>query len=548
MVFLSTFLISMFITLALIPILRSAAVRVNCGLDLPDARKVHCTPIPKVGGLAMALGAAAPILLLADGGRFMASILVGALIILVFGLVDDLRPLSWKAKFSGQITAALVVILYGGLQICSLGDLAQTGFRLPPGACIALTLVVVVGVTNAINLSDGLDGLAGGTSMLIFMCIGFLAFLSTELPQRYTVMLLCAAMAGALFGFLRFNTHPAAVFMGDTGSQLLGFLAAVLAIGVTQNSGVLSPLLPLLLLGFPVLDTLSVMAERIAEGRSPFSPDKNHIHHKLMRIGLWHSEAVVVIYGITALLALAAFFLRNQSDWTLLMIYAAFAGPIVTALAIAERSGFRLQREGFFDVAVKGRLKFIREKSPVIRTVFPLLEFGLPFLFLGTAMLPAAVSSYLSAPAAGFFVIVAGGWFIRPDWAPAFLRTAFYCLVPIVLWEGQTEPIDWATGSAPMVMGAFGLLALLMVMTLKFTRRRKGFKATPMDFLILVIALVVPNLPDPIIKSAHMGDLATKTIVLFFGFEVLIGELRGNVGRLAAGVLAGLGVLAVRGI
>jgi UDP-GlcNAc:undecaprenyl-phosphate GlcNAc-1-phosphate transferase len=268
-----------------------------------------------------------------------------------------------------------------------------------------------------------------------------------------------------------------------------------------------------------------------------------------MRIGLWHSEAVVVIYGITALLALAAFFLRYQSDWTLLMLYAAFAGPIVTALAVAERRGFRLPREGFFDVAVKGRLKFIREKSPVIRTVFPLLEFGLPLLFLGAAMLPATVASYLSAPAAGFLVIVAGAWFIRPDWAPAFLRTAFYCLVPIVLWEGQLEPVDWATGSAPMVMGAaFGMLALLMVMTLKFTRRRKGFKATPMDFLILVIALVVPNLPDPVIKSVHMGDLAAKIIVLFFGFEVLIGELRGNVGRLAAGVLTGLGVLAIRGI
>ena len=130
-------------------------------------------------------------------------------------------------------------------------------------------------------------------------------------------MLLCTAIVGAIFGFLRFNTYPATVFMGDTGSQLLGFLAITLSIGVTQRETPLSPLLPLLLLGFPVLDTITVMAERIASGRMPFSPDKNHFHHKLMRLGLFHTEAVVTIYGITALLTAAAYLLRFHSDWLL---------------------------------------------------------------------------------------------------------------------------------------------------------------------------------------------------------------------------------------
>jgi UDP-GlcNAc:undecaprenyl-phosphate GlcNAc-1-phosphate transferase len=162
--------------------------------------------------------------------------------------------------------------------------------------------------------------------------------------------------------------------------------------------------------------------------------------------------------------------------------------------------------------------------------------------------MPAAVPSYLAAPAVGFIVLMVGAWVINGKWMLAIMRAAVYLLVPIMLREAQLEPGGWVGHRALASMGvAFGALALLMVMTLRFTRRQKGFKATPMDFLILVIALVVPNLPDPIIKSAQMGDLAAKIIAVFFGFEVLIGELRGRIERLAAGILVGLALLAVRG-
>jgi UDP-GlcNAc:undecaprenyl-phosphate GlcNAc-1-phosphate transferase len=273
MVLLSTLLISMFITMALIPILRTAAVRLQTGLDEPEPRKVHARPVPKVGGLAMAAGALIPAIFVVDGGRLVNSVLVGALVLVAFGLADDLRTLGWKAKFCGQIIAALVVVFYGRLTICFLGACLPEGVLLPQAAAVPLTVLVIVGVTNAINLSDGLDGLAGGTSLLVFGCIGMLAFAGAEFPEKAAVSVLCAAMAGAIIGFLRFNTFPATVFMGDTGSQLLGFLAITLALAVTQRGSLLSPLLPLLLLGFPVLDTLTVMVERIAAGRS-FSPTR----------------------------------------------------------------------------------------------------------------------------------------------------------------------------------------------------------------------------------------------------------------------------------
>jgi UDP-GlcNAc:undecaprenyl-phosphate GlcNAc-1-phosphate transferase len=147
----------MFITMALIPILRMASERWRCGMDVPDARKVHGVPVPKVGGVAIAIGALLPLLFVVDGGRFVNSVLIGAWVIVAFGVVDDFKNLGWKAKFAGQVMAALVVMLYGGLQICFLGACLPEGVRLHPAIGTPLTLLVIVGVTNAINLSDGLD-------------------------------------------------------------------------------------------------------------------------------------------------------------------------------------------------------------------------------------------------------------------------------------------------------------------------------------------------------------------------------------------------------
>jgi UDP-GlcNAc:undecaprenyl-phosphate GlcNAc-1-phosphate transferase len=549
MLYLSTLLIAMFITMALIPILRMAAVRLQAGLDEPEPRKVHLDPVPKVGGLAMAAGVLVPVLFVVDGGRYVNSVLIGAFILVLFGLADDLRTLGWKAKFAGQTAAALGVVYYGGLSICFLGACLPEGVLLPDALAGPLTVLVIVGVTNAINLSDGLDGLAGGTSLLVFGCIGLLAFTSADFPDKGFIVIVCAAAAGAVFGFLRFNTYPATVFMGDTGSQLLGFLAITLALGVTQRGTLLSPLLPLLLLGFPVLDTLTVMAERIAAGRSPFRPDKNHFHHKLLRLGLFHTESVVAIYGITAALTIAAYLLRFHSDWLLLALYGGFSAAVVTAFAIAERRGFRFERKGFFDIAVKGRLKILKEKNLLMRACFPPVEWGVPLAFLAAGLMPAVVPGYFAVLCAGFAAAIVFCRFFKREFLEAALRMAFYLTVPLLLYMGRAEP---AEGLPPLLIKfyplAFGGLALFTVLTLKFTRRRKGFKATPMDFLILVIALVVPNLPVPALAGTRMGELAVKIIVLFFGFEVLLGELRGATFRLMVGVAAGLMLLAVRGL
>ncbi len=190
------------------------------------------------------------------------------------------------------------------------------------------------------------------------------------------------ALAGSIFGFLRFNTYPAELFMGDTGSQFLGFSAVSLSLSLTQGQTALSPLLPLMILGFPVLDTLAVMAQRITEGRPLFSPDKNHFHHKLIGLGFYHSESVLFIYIVQALLITAAFFFRFSSEWFLLAGYLALSAVILAGFNIAESRHWKLQRYHFFDGLIKGRLARLRERGILIKVCFRTVLFGVPLLLV----------------------------------------------------------------------------------------------------------------------------------------------------------------------
>jgi UDP-GlcNAc:undecaprenyl-phosphate GlcNAc-1-phosphate transferase len=538
----------MFITMALIPILKSLAVKLNA-MDFPNPRKVHTHPVPKIGGIAMALGTLLPVALFANGNKFINSVLIGAWIVVIFGVIDDFKNIGYKGKFLGQLIAALIVIFYGGLKICNLGACLPEDTLLPNILAIPLTILAIVGVTNAINLSDGLDGLAGGSSLLIFLCIGYLAYIGGYLPQNHFIALFCAAAIGGIFGFLRFNTYPATIFMGDAGSQLLGFLAITLALRLTQANSPLSPFLPLVLLGFPVLDTLTVMAERISNGKSPFKADKNHFHHKLIRLGLFHTEAVVTIYLVTAFLVVMAFVFRFYSEWFLLNFYVVFSGFIVTGFMAADRSGWMLKRYDLVDKVIKGKLKVLKEKNILIKTSYYAVNYGLPLLVIFASMVPAEIPVYLAGISAGLALLILAVWILKKQWLPGALRICFYLSVPLILYLGKTYQAAWISANLAVFYNlCFGALALFAVLMLKFTQRQKGFKTTPMDFLIVFIALILPNLPDPRIQNLNMGFLAAKIIVLFFSFEVLIGELRGELAKLVVMTVAALGLVAARGL
>ncbi len=513
-------------------------------LDRPSPRKIHTEPMPRMGGLAMALGMLITVSLWIPKDGFVKAFLISSIIIIIFGILDDIVGIGYKGKFLGQVIATVAVISYGRVRIVTMGNLLPANLCLTDWASYVLTLLVIVGVTNAINLSDGLDGLAGGICLLIFSCIGYLAY-KAHMP---VITLLAVSMVGVIFGFLRFNTYPATIFMGDTGSQLLGFAGIVLAIKLTQESLTIRPVLPLILFGFPVLDTLAVMAQRIADGRSPFKADKNHFHHKLIRLGFFHTEAVFIIYVIQSCLVLTALLFRASSDRLLLLGYALFCIAVIAFFHFTERTGYQIRRYDYIDKVFKGKLRVLKERGVLIRGCFKAVEWGVPGLVLLAAIIPHSIPMHVSIISLPFlaFGIAAISW--KHNWLPVSIRVGIYFLLPYLLYLDELNPAQWITPAFMKLFNLYlGLLALFMILTLKFTRRQKGFKLSPMDFLIIFIVLVASALPEQGLKTYHVGMLASKIIVLLFGYEVLVGELRGQLLRL--GVLTALfvGIVAVRG-
>ena len=539
MVTFASFLLALFLTVVMTPMISRLAAWAEI-YDYPGPRKVHQWPVPRIGGLAMAVGIFVSIVLWVPLEPMIRAYLLGAVVLVAFGIVDDWRGLSFKAKFVAQIIAALVAIFYGGVRIVELGSLLPVGVMLPGWISIALTLITVVGVTNAINLADGLDGLAGGICLLSFCCIGYLAWVG----QNFIVLVPVMALAGAIVGFLRFNTFPATLFMGDTGSMLLGFSAIFFSLALTQGETALSPLLPLIILGFPVLDTITVMAARIAKGLSPFEADKRHFHHRLMGMGLFHTESVFAIYVIQSLLIVSAIVVRYQSDWLLLAGYIVFAGVVLVFFYWAAVTGWKLHRFDFVDRVVKGRLRDLREQGVFIRVGFQAVEWGVPLLLLATCFLPKDIPAYYSVFAAVLLTGLVLAWFFKRDRFKDAFIISFYMFTPALVYMGDASA--WLQKPLMYLYHlSFLVFVFLCMAILRLTRRKKGFKLTTMDFLVLFIALVLMVLPD--LRHAY-GLTVVKTITIYFCYEIVLGEAREEIGKVGSLTALAYLIVVVRGL
>ena len=544
MTFLSALLLALFITVTLIPLLKTAALRYNA-VDMPNERKMHLHPIPRVGGVAMAAGILLPVIFWAPMNGFGHALLSGAGIIAAFALLDDVINLGYRPKFAGQILAALCVVIFGDLQVRSLGSLLPPGTILPPMVAIPLTCFLIVAATNAINLADGLDGLAGGISLLMFICIGFISYGHNLILSVFVSV----AVAGAIFGFLRYNTHPAVIFMGDTGSQLLGFLAMCLSIWISQSVDGLNKVLPLVLLGFPFIDTLVVMTERILRGVSPFKADKNHLHHKLMRLGLYQSEAVVAVYLHQAFLVLAAFVFRYASEGFLLSFYLVFACLVITGSTVSDRMGWKIPRFDLVDRVIKGRLRKIREQALLIKVAFKTIEIITPALLWTLCLLVKSPPTYFAVICLGMGITMTVAAVFRKPVLSDALRFSLYICLPFIVFQCTSG----MQNDLPLLFRHFfnimhGALTFFVILTLKLTRRRRGFRVTPMDFLVLFLAVSIPYIPDSHVQSMHMGIVTTRVIVVLFSYEVLIGELRGQVRGQTLAAAGAFILVAVRGL
>ena len=521
MLFLTTLLISIIVTIALMPYARELACRLH-SVDRPAQRKIHDRIMPKCGGMAMMIGAMVPILLWAPMTPFTKGLLIGTLIIVCFGVADDIKDLKPYHKLVGQLMGAMVAIFVGGVKISDLGHFLPAGMLLSDWVAVPLTAIVIVGVTNATNLSDGLDGLAGGIALLIFLCIAYLGISQND----WMVTMVAIAVGGAVLGFLRFNSHPAQLFMGDAGSQLLGFVAILLSIKLTQASEQLSVILPLIILGLPILDTLTVMTKRLIKGRSPFAADRTHFHHQLIAIGLYHTEAVLTIYIAQSLLILFAIVYHQANDWYFLIGYGCFSILVVGSFFIFEKRKYRINRDRFLN-KIKKRLQPLKDRGQAIKIAFRVVKFGVPALLLFNALFPTPGGEHYIYFSGGFVIVLALAWLVNKAFLDKIVKIGLYLLTPFIIYRCD-QGLYAYMGTTFIVAYHFLYLILLVAvfLTMKLTRRANGFKSSTLDFLVIFVILLIPNLPDKAVTGYHLGLVAVKTVILFYSYEVLVGEMR----------------------
>lgn len=310
MIYTIGFVVSLVLALGLTPLVKKFAIKVGA-VDVPNARKVHTTIMPRLGGLAIFLSFVITFFLLLPflpesfsvrEINFVKAFLVGGTMTILLGALDDRFDLPAKLKFLVQIATACVVVFGFDIRLEFANIPFHTYASVESWIAIPFTILWIVGVTNAINLIDGLDGLAAGVSAIAIGTIAVMAFLMGNI----VVALLCLLLLGSIIGFLYFNFHPAKIFMGDSGALFLGFSLALLSLLGFKQVAIVSFLTPLILIGVPLSDTLFAIVRRWMQKKPIFSPDKGHLHHCLRELGFSHRQTVLIIYGIAAFFGVLA--------------------------------------------------------------------------------------------------------------------------------------------------------------------------------------------------------------------------------------------------
>lgn len=333
-------IVAMVVSFISTPVVKTFAQKVGA-MDVPkDNRRMHKVPIPRLGGLAIFFGFLVAVLIFVDITPQFKGMMAGAIIIVILGIIDDIMPLPALLKFVVQIIASLVAIWGGNvINVISNPNILSDQPYINLGIfAIPITVFWIVAITNSVNLIDGLDGLAVGVSTISSLTILVIALVVSEGETA----LLMAALAGGCIGFLPYNLNPAKIFMGDTGATFLGFVLAVVSIqGLFKFYAVISFAVPFLILGLPIFDTAFAFLRRLAKGQNPMSPDRSHVHHRLIDMGLNQKQTVAILYVISAILGLSAVILTTSgaAKAIILFVTLCIVAVISTQLIFSHTNG-----------------------------------------------------------------------------------------------------------------------------------------------------------------------------------------------------------------
>jgi UDP-GlcNAc:undecaprenyl-phosphate GlcNAc-1-phosphate transferase len=523
------FMIAMFAALIMVPVLRRWALERQLVDELHE-RKVHTERVPRLGGIAIFMAFLFAVLIYAEMTPLIRGALTGGLVVFFTGLVDDFHNVAPKSKFIGEIAGATLAIVIGGIYISRLGNLFGTGeIILPFWLGVPFTIFAIVGVINAINLIDGLDGLAGGISVIALVAF----FVLGMLDGNPSVMVLCAALLGAVFGFLKYNFYPARIFMGDAGSLTLGFALAFIAIMLTQAPGSqVSPAIPVLILGLPILDTLRVMLQRFMQGTSLLAPDMTHVHHQFLDLGFKHRFTVITIYGISIFWAIFSVLFSRTPEYLSLFVFLVFSALFYALLRHVlnhrERYTF-LAKDSTRGIRESGAYHYLAE---LVNRLVPGL-FALLMTYLGVAALFGAGTGTLPWQVGGLLFVAAGVLLLLSrDTLNQFLLGLLYIvgLAMIFVVEAHSERTLLA-GITLRDLTDFIFVIVAAIVVGKFFFKATGdFFISTADFLVLGTSIFLS-----IIVSHYGVELAStsillKGILLYLGVKVVTtyGSLRAS--------------------
>lgn len=515
------FATALFSSLIMVPAIRRWAIDTGA-IDFPGERRAHNRAVARAGGVAIFVPFMFSVLVYFDITREVRGVLAGSLLIFFTGLVDDLYQLSARQKFIGQISGCLVAILVGRLYLTELGDLFGFGqIVLPIWAGGILSLFALVGIVNALNLIDGLDGLAGGLS-----AIAVLAFIWLALQERnMAVLAVSVALLGSLLGFLKYNAFPARIFMGDTGSLVVGFLLGALSIMLTQGKGTVKAVVPLMILSVPIVDTLVVMIRRLLKGAAVLKADRTHIHHKIVDLGLDQSLTVLLIHSLALVCAIAALLFRRQPEYVLfgVVVAGSFATHFMINVLLRRRcvlSGIEEKIGRSVSSGDRSRLKQFVEQGSSYLIVSLLFFYG----FLGV-MGAAGVESVmlavfsLSVGLLGLLVLV-----VFPQ------RINLFCLLiltTILFISYQVEAasdflILGGLSVAWISNAVFVLLAILVVFKFILMKSTDTVLDLLFEFILFAMALTLAVVSADLDLEYHVSGVVSKGIVSFIALKLLI--------------------------
>ncbi|PTQ85886.1 UDP-GlcNAc:undecaprenyl-phosphate GlcNAc-1-phosphate transferase [Nitrosomonas ureae] len=323
----------------LMPITSRLAQKIGA-IDIPKLRSIHTTPKPRMGGIAISISFVIICLIFLPVNAFFIAFLTGLIAIVITGAIDDIMEISPGWKFLGQFLSATLFVYLSGMQVEYIGDILSIGDIELGKTSVIFTVFLLVGIINALNFADGLDSLAGGISVIALVFLGYFAWS----VDREGLMIIAISLIGAIIGFLRHNSYPTRVFMGDSGSMMLGYVLGVMLVSLSHTA----PQLPLsalaMVIALPLFDTLSVMTWRISSKNSPFLSDRTHLHHRLIDIGLSHPTVVSVIYLAMFAFGLLAIMLQSKPDWVIFLSLISAGLLVFSWFLFVRRTGIRSKK------------------------------------------------------------------------------------------------------------------------------------------------------------------------------------------------------------